>query len=1175
MSGLKSAPGRLRTGLVLAVVLGAWTTMVPGLPASADTAPPAVGGTTAPSTVSSDVLPTVQVDGVVWTQTVVGNTVYAGGQFSTARPAGAPVGTSTTPRADMLAYDIRTGQLLTSFAPTFNGQVLGITPSADGTALYVVGNFTKVNGVNRYRVVKLDAATGAVLTGFNAVLDYRAQVAVLSGDVLYVGGAFSTANGQPRKHLAAFRAGDGALLSWAPSADDGQVMSMVASADSSRLVVGGQFTTLNGQAAYGLGALDTVSGATQPFPAASVVRDAGPNAAINHLSTDGQLIYGTGQVFGSGGNLEGTFAADARTGALAWLEDCHGDTYGAEPISGAVYVVGHAHFCGNIGGFPQPPNWLYHRALAFSTAATGTVGANTTGNYASFAGQPSPSLLTWWPDLAPGTVTGQNQAAWSVAGNSQYVVLGGEFPSVNGTAQQGLVRFAVRSLAPNQDGPQLKGSAFAPTLTALPNGSVRVSWAADWDRDNTRLSYKVVRNGDLAHPVATLQADSTFWNTPALNYVDHDVVAGTSYTYRLYATDPLGNTVAGDTRAVTARATSVQTGGYASRVMDDGATSYWRLDETGGPTVADLVGSLDATAGTGVTRGTAGAPIGDNDTASTFSGAAAGFASTRTAVTAPDSLSIEAWVRTTSTRGGRIVGFGNSATGSSTNYDRHLYLTNDGRVVFGVYPGAVKTLSSTAGYNDGSWHHVVATLGGTGMTLSVDGKQVASDPVVVSGQSYQGYWRIGGDSLGGWPARPSSDYLAGDIDEVAIYPAPLNPAQIAAHYAAGTGQVNAVPKGAFTAGTAVLDLDVDASGSTDPDGAVTGYAWSFGDGGTATGVRASHHYAVAGTYQVSLTVTDDAGASSTSTQPVTVSAPVNQAPTAAFTASTTGLAAGLDASASADPDGTVTGYDWSFGDGGTGTGQTVTHTYTQAGSYPITLTVTDDAGATATRTSTITVTAPATPAPLAADTFSRTVSNGLGSADTGGAWARSGSASWFSVGAGTARIVMAAPGAGPAAWLPATSGTDADLRFDVALDKVPSGGGAYLSALGRRVEGVGDYRLKVQVASDGALSATLIALSGGTQSTLARATVPGGAYPAGGVLHLRVQVSGTSPTTVAGKVWRDGDNEPSGWLLKAGDSTAALQAPGALGLIAYLSGSAGNQPVTATVDHLSAGASTP
>ena len=90
-----------------------------------------------------------------------------------------------------------------------------------------------------------------------------------------------------------------------------------------------------------------------------------------------------------------------------------------------------------------------------------------------------------------------------------------------------------------------------------------------------------------------------------------------------------------------------------------------------------------------------------------------------------------------------------------------------------------------------------------------------------------------------------------------------------------TTPANTPPTAAFTSGCVDLVCTFDGSTSTDADGTVTSYAWTFGDGGTATGQTTSHTYGAAGTYSVGLTVTDDKGATNVKTGSVTVSTTPN------------------------------------------------------------------------------------------------------------------------------------------------------------------------------------------------------------------------------------------------------------------------------------------------------------
>ena len=1065
-----------------------------GLATSASAAVPPVVPVTSTG-ISADALPTVQVNGVVWSQVVVGNTVYAAGSFSNARPAGAAPGTNLTARSNVLAYNITTGQLITSFNPQVNAQVLSIAAAPDGSRIYIGGDFSVVSGQARNKVAALDPVTGALDTSFAATgVGGQVRAVAATATAVYVGGGFNNlGNGTPRPNLAAFRASDGAVLPWNPSADY-TVWAVTVSTDGQWVFAGGSFQFVGGLSAYGLAKVNATSGAldTTWKP---IVRNAGPDTGISSLKVQGAFVYGSSWTYGAGGNLEGAFKIPVANSTAEWITACHGDNYSIFMTGGVVYTAGHAHYCGDMGGgFPQYPAWRYQHSQAWTDAVGGEIMSDQL-NHTNWHGLVNgPAMVAWTPVMGIGSYTGIYQAGWSVEGNNDYVVYGGEFPTVNGVGQQGLVRFARRALAPNKQGPLFPSGAFAPRLVPTSSSSLRVSWVAGYDRDDYTLTYRVIRNGNFAAPRLTTTAGSTWWSLPTVGFVDTGLTPGATYQYQLVALDPSGNTVFGTTASVTMPTSSAASNGYAQSVRANGARIYWPMNDAAGPTVTDRaagagasanVGVTDAVAGSGVAwnqpgaiAGDSAAVFGDNDASRTYSTGSE---------TGQDTFTIQAWVRTATTRGGRILGFGDLQQGDTAHRDRMLYMDNAGRIFFGVRAlsnSQARTVNSAAAYNNNQWHLLTATMSSAGMRLYVDGALVGSRTDTTVAEPYLGYWRLGGDVLSGWPNTPTTRNFAGGVDEVAIYPTALSQAAIQAQYAlrnGGGGGANQPPVAAFTSSSAGLTASFDGSGSSDPDGAVTGYSWSFGDGTTGTGVTPSHPYGAAGTYSVQLTVTDNQGATGTTTRTVTVSTPV--------------------------------------------------------------------------------------PGAIAADDFERTVAGGWGSAQTGGTWTLTTAASNFAVSGGTGRMSMV-PGTGPSAYLSSTSALNADLRTTFSFDKPGSGGGIYASLVGRRA-GTYDYRVKVRATATDT-TAYLVRTVAGAETLLTTVPLSGVVVSAGGSLNVRLLLSGASPTSLSAKVWPAGASEPAGWTTTTTDATASLQAPGAVGVYAYLSASATNGTMTISLPSFSA-----
>ncbi len=322
--------------------------------------------------------------------------------------------------------------------------------------------------------------------------------------------------------------------------------------------------------------------------------------------------------------------------------------------------------------------------------------------------------------------------------------------------------------------------------------------------------------------------------------------------------------------------------------------------------------------------------------------------------------------------------------GAANSYDVTLTVTDD--------LGATNSVTQSFTVSDGSNQAPVAAFTGdcTDLSCSFDGSG-SSDP---DGTIASYSWDFG-DTQSGAGANPTHVYGAANSYDVTLTVTDDLGAtsSVTQSFTVSDGS-NQAPVAAFTGDCTDLSCSFDGSGSSDPDGTIASYSWDFGDTQSGAGANPTHVYGAANSYDVTLTVTDDLGATNSVTQSFTVSDGSNQAPVAAFTGDCTDLSCSFDGSGSSDPDGTIASYSWDFGDTQSGTGATVDHTYGAANSYDVTLTVTDDLGATSSVTHSFSPSAP-NQAPVAAFTGDCTdlscSFDGSGSSDADGSI---GSYSW-------------------------------------------------------------------------------------------------------------------------------------------------------------------------------------
>ena len=277
-------------------------------------------------------------------------------------------------------------------------------------------------------------------------------------------------------------------------------------------------------------------------------------------------------------------------------------------------------------------------------------------------------------------------------------------------------------------------------------------------------------------------------------------------------------------------------------------------------------------------------------------------------------------------------------------------------------------------------------------------------------------------------------------------------------------------------------------------------------------------------------------------------------PRAVFVHELTGSTLAVDATKTTG----AVSYAWAFGDGETSTqGPTTTHTYAAPGTYKVTLAVSDSMGRTSTFSRLITVSSLAY---VASDNFERTVISGWGSADIGGIWtAMFGSSSAASVDGSTGKITLN-PGNTRYMALRNVSVQDSESSVQFSLSAPPANGHSYVG-ISARQNATQKYDASVWMRNDG--SVWLLAEQSGT--LLTSKILNGVTWTNGEVFNLRTRVTGSNPTTIEAKVWKEGTAEPTSWQLTTTDSTSGLQGEGYASLSLARAGSA-TQPTTVSFD---------
>lgn len=767
-------------------------------------------------------------DGQVLSVIQVGDRIVLGGTFSSAHndrrndPSTTPV-----PRANILAFDAKTGVIDPNFAPDTNGTVRVVLPAADGETIYVGGSFTEIAGQPVKNLARVRLSDGSVVESFNggaptgAVRDLR-----LSGGRLWVAGSFTHVHGKRQPALATLNPQTGAF-------DDYMRMTIagvhnggytgVAKIDvdpaGTRLIGVGNFDTLDGVKNHQFLMIDITGPSAAPsgfrtqfyttpcsssFDSYMRDLDFSPDGSFFVVTTTG--AYGGSTV---ACDTSARFETDATGSDVrpSWIATTGGDTtYAVEVTDAVVYTGGHARWQNNPFGSDRPGQGAVERpgiaaldpenGLPYSWNPTRTRGVGVFDMLATEDG-------LW--------VVSDTDRIGSYEYHARVAMLpyaGGKAIVSTPTPELPNHLYSIRSLGQIQRR-TVDGTSLSSTTQVR---GMNLSWVG------TKGAFMI--NGQLY----------VGWSGGSFTRQTYDGASGLGTQYQVNTADQLTNLSDWDTDVRNMTAMFYDQGRIYFTRSGSNQLHYRYFNPE-----SDVVGALRLNTDTALpglnAANVRGMFLGGDKLYVAYS---------------DGRLYRYDWER--SGRSGNAVGTRQTVATSGWSSPGTLFLFQNPEGKGAVFPPSAAF--------DASCADEVCEFDASATTAP--------------GASIDAYAWDFGDGTSGTGVTAEHAYAQSGTYTVKLTVTTSAGATATTSKTLTVHKPNKAPVADLAVECAELECRFDASGSSDPDGQIASVQWDLGDGTAAVDEVVEHAYAEAGTYEVTLTVTDDAGASTTETREVTV-----------------------------------------------------------------------------------------------------------------------------------------------------------------------------------------------------------------------------------------------------------------------------------------------------------------